>query len=52
MDYLPMTALVNDSILCMHGGLSPSIDTLDHARAIDRFQEVQTSLRPHNYSPS
>ncbi len=24
----------------MHGGLSPSIDTLDHIRALDRLQEV------------
>ena len=24
----------------MHGGLSPSIDTLDHIRALDRIQEV------------
>ncbi|KAM3567749.1 hypothetical protein VYU27_010111, partial [Nannochloropsis oceanica] len=38
-DYLPMTALVEDRIFCLHGGLSPSIDTLDHARNLDRFQE-------------
>jgi serine/threonine-protein phosphatase 2A catalytic subunit len=25
---------------CLHGGLSPSIDTLDHARDLDRVQEV------------
>ena len=24
----------------MHGGLSPSLDTLDHARQLDRVQEV------------
>ncbi|CAM9635136.1 unnamed protein product [Chrysoparadoxa australica] len=39
-DFLPMTALVEDKIFCLHGGLSPSIDTLDHARALDRVQEV------------
>lgn len=39
-DYLPMTALVEEKIFCLHGGLSPSIDTLDHARALDRLQEV------------
>merc|ERR1719399_454737 len=27
-DYLPMTALVENKIFCLHGGLSPSIDTL------------------------
>jgi serine/threonine-protein phosphatase 2A catalytic subunit len=37
---LPMTAVVADRIFCLHGGLSPSIDTLDHARDLDRVQEV------------
>ena len=39
-DYLPLTALVDGQIFCLHGGLSPSIDTLDHIRAVDRLQEV------------
>ena len=39
-DYLPMTALVAGKIFCLHGGLSPSVDTLDAAKALDRFQEV------------
>ena len=39
-DYLPLTALVEGQIFCLHGGLSPSIDTLDHIRSLDRFQEV------------
>lgn len=39
-DYLPMTALVAEKIFCLHGGLSPSVDTLDQARALDRVQEV------------
>lgn len=39
-DYLPLTALVDEQIFCLHGGLSPSIDTLDHIRALDRMQEV------------
>lgn len=28
-DYLPLTAVVEGQIFCLHGGLSPSIDTLD-----------------------
>jgi serine/threonine-protein phosphatase 2A catalytic subunit len=39
-DFLPLTALIDDQIFCLHGGLSPSIDTLDHIRALDRVQEV------------
>ena len=27
-------------IFCLHGGLSPTLDTLDHVRALDRVQEV------------
>ena len=32
--------LVIQQIFCLHGGLSPSIDTLDHVRSIDRVHEV------------
>lgn len=39
-DCLPLTAVVDSEIFCLHGGLSPSIDTLDHIRALDRLQEV------------
>lgn len=39
-DYLPVTALLGGKIFCLHGGLSPSIDTMDHVRALDRIQEV------------
>uniref|UniRef100_A0A8C6FEE5 protein-serine/threonine phosphatase n=1 Tax=Moschus moschiferus TaxID=68415 RepID=A0A8C6FEE5_MOSMO len=39
-DDLPLTALVDGQIFCLHGGLSLSIDTLDHIRALDRLQEV------------
>lgn len=39
-DYLPLTALIDNQIFCLHGGLSPSIDTLDNIRALDRIQEV------------
>lgn len=27
-------------VFCLHGGLSPQLDTLDHIRALDRVQEV------------
>ena len=39
-DYLPLTATIDDAIFCLHGGLSPTLDTLDHVRSLDRVQEV------------
>lgn len=39
-DFLPLTCLVEGKIFCLHGGLSPTIDSLDGVRMIDRFQEV------------
>ncbi len=39
-DYLPLTAVVDNEVFCLHGGLSPSIDTLDAVRSLDRVQEV------------
>lgn len=39
-DYFPLTALVDNKIFCLHGGLSPNVDTLDAIRSLDRVQEV------------
>ncbi|KAK6913180.1 Calcineurin-like phosphoesterase domain, ApaH type [Dillenia turbinata] len=39
-DYLPLTALIESQVFCLHGGLSPSLDTLDNIRSLDRIQEV------------
>jgi serine/threonine-protein phosphatase 2A catalytic subunit len=39
-DYLPLTAVVENQIFTLHGGLSPSVETLDNIRQIDRIQEV------------
>ena len=39
-DFLPLTAVVENSFFCLHGGLSPSTDTLDDINALDRMQEV------------
>ena len=37
-DYLTIAAIVDDSVLCVHGGLSPDIKTLDQIRLIERNQ--------------
>ena len=49
-DYLPIGALIDNNILCVHGGLSPLISTMDQVfvfrslwtqiSALDRFQEI------------
>ena len=44
-DYLSLSALVDNRVFAVHGGLSPTITTLDQIRVIDRKQEV-----PHDGS--
>jgi serine/threonine-protein phosphatase 2A catalytic subunit len=39
-DFLPLTACIEGKVFCPHGGLSPSIDSLEDVAKIDRFQEV------------
>ena len=40
-DYMPISALIDKLALCMHGGLSPSIETIDQIRKLNRVQEPQ-----------
>lgn len=39
-DYLSLSAIIDNKVFCVHGGLSPSLNTLDQIRTIDRKQEV------------
>ena len=39
-DYLPVTAIVENEIFCLHGGLSPHLDTINEINKLDRVQEV------------
>ena len=39
-DAMPLAALVEGSVLCVHGGLSPDLRTIDQMRTIERTMEV------------
>lgn len=41
-NYLPVAALIDERILCMHGGLSPSLDNFQQISDIQRPTEVPT----------
>jgi serine/threonine-protein phosphatase 2A catalytic subunit len=39
-DYLPLTAIIENQIFSLHGGLSPNVNKLDEIRKLERVQEV------------
>lgn len=39
-DYLSLSCVIDDRIFCVHGGLSPSIHSIDQIKIIDRFREI------------
>lgn len=39
-DFLTLSVIIDNKIFCVHGGLSPSIHSIDQIKIIDRFQEI------------
>ncbi|KRX02654.1 hypothetical protein PPERSA_11994 [Pseudocohnilembus persalinus] len=39
-DYLPLGSVIDNKIFCVHGGLSPQLDSIDQLNNIDRFKDV------------
>lgn len=39
-DLLPLGAVVDGEVLCVHGGLSPEIRTIDQIRTLERCIEI------------
>lgn len=35
-----LSQIIDEDVLCVHGGLSPDIRTLDQIRTLDRNQEI------------
>ncbi|OBZ70670.1 putative serine/threonine-protein phosphatase C22H10.04 [Grifola frondosa] len=39
-DFLTLSVVIDDQIFCVHGGLSPSIHSIDQIKVVDRFREI------------
>lgn len=39
-DFLTLSVVIDNEIFCVHGGLSPSIHSIDQIKIIDRFREI------------
>ena len=37
--YMPITAIIGNSVFAVHGGLSPSINAIDQIRSLNRFND-------------
>lgn len=42
MNALPYGATIDETVLCLHGGLSPSLESLAQLQCVDRFRDIPT----------
>lgn len=41
-DFLPIAAVIDNKVFCIHGGLSPSIQKIDDIKVLDRCKDIPT----------
>ena len=44
-DYIPIGCIIENSIFCVHGGLSPSIETIEDIKELDLTNYLRIRLK-------
>ena len=49
-DYLTLAVVIEGSVLCVHGGLSPDVRSIDQIRTVDRRVAENSSAKRARYN--